>query len=102
MIQGYDELNCLGVGVGGMYGGPDLDWLRNRIVWSQPGRLAPPYVAGWVKSITTWQDFEEAIQEVFANYFQFSNSNYVKIISAIPFTDPLSGNNEVHIVCSPS
>jgi len=102
MVQGYDELNCLGVGVGGMYGGPDNDWLKSKIVWPQPGHLAPPYAAGWVKSITTWQEFEEAICEIFRNYFEFSNSNYVKIISATPFTDPLSGNNEVHIILSPS
>lgn len=102
MVDGYDELNCLGVGVGGMYGGPDNDWLRNKIVWPQPGHLAPPYTAGWVKSITTWQEFEEAIHEIFANYFEFSNSNYVKILSAIPSTDPLSGNNEVSIVLNPS
>ncbi len=102
MVYGYDELNCLGVGVGGMYGGPDNDWLKNKIVWPQPGHLAPPYAAGWIKSITTWQDFEQAIQEIFANYFDFSNSNYVKILSAIPSTDPLSGNNEVSIILASS
>jgi hypothetical protein len=102
MVQGYDELNCLGVGVGGMYGGPDNDWLKSKIVWPQPGHLAPPYAAGWVKSITTWQEFERAIQEIFANYFDFQNSNHVKILSAIPFTDPLSGNNEINIIIIPN
>ena len=57
MTNDKDEFNSLGVGVGGMYGGPDVDWLKNKIVWPQPGHIAPPYIAGWVKTITSWQEF---------------------------------------------
>ena len=60
MTSDQDEFDALGVGVGGMYGGPDVDWLKNKIVWPQPGHIAPPYTAGWVKTITSWQDFEES------------------------------------------
>jgi len=101
MTNDQDEFNSLGVGIGGMYGGPDVDWLKNKIVWPQPGHIAPPYTAGWVKTITSWQDFEKAIKEIFRNYFGISNNNNVKIISAIPTTDPNPGNNEVSIILTP-
>ena len=101
MTDEQDEFDCLGVGVGGMYGGPDVDWLKNKLAWPQPGHIAPPYVAGWVKTMTTWQEFENTIKEIFAGYFGISNNNLVKIISTIPCTDPHPENNEVGIVLSP-
>jgi hypothetical protein len=101
MTNNKDEFNTLGVGVGGMYGGPDIDWLKNKIVWPQPGHIAPPYTVGWVKTITSWQDFEKAIREIFSEYFDFSNINNVKIMSATPATDPDLGNNEVSIILTP-
>jgi uncharacterized repeat protein (TIGR01451 family) len=101
MTNDQDEFNCLGVGVGGMYGGPDIDWLKNKIVWPQPGQIAPPYIAGWVKTITSWQDFEKAIKEIFMGYFGFSNDNTVKIIAATPFVDPNPEDNEVSIIITP-
>jgi len=101
MTDDQDEFDALGVGVGGMYGGPDVDWLKNKIVWPQPGHIAPPYIAGWVQTITSWQDFEKVICEIFREYFNISNTNYVKIISSTPSTDPNPGNNEVSIILSP-
>jgi FlaG/FlaF family flagellin (archaellin) len=71
MTSDKDEFDSLGVGVGGMYGGPDTDWLKNKIVWPQPGHIAPPYTTGWVKTITSWQDFESAISEIFQVQFSF-------------------------------
>ena len=102
MTTNQDEFNALGVGVGGMYGGPDVDWLKNNIAWPQPGHLAPPYIPGWVKTITSWQEFEKTISEIFASYFGFSNINNVEIISATPSTDPNLKNNEVSIILTPS
>jgi hypothetical protein len=101
MTNDQDEFNALGVGVGGMYGGPDVDWLKNKIVWPQPGHIAPPYTAGWVKTIISWQDFQKAISEIFRNYFGISNNNNVKIISATPTTDPNPENNAVGITLIP-
>ena len=98
MTNDQDEFNSLGVGVGGMYGGPDVDWLKNKIVWPQPGHIAPSYTAGWVKTITSWQEFAQTICEIFRGYFGISNNNNVKIISATPSTDPNSENNEVSII----
>jgi len=101
MTSDQDEFNSLGVGVGGMYGGPDVDWLKDKIVWPQPGHIAPPYIAGWVKTITSWQDFAKAISEIFRSYFGISNNNNVKIISATPTTDPDPENNAVGITIIP-
>jgi len=101
MTSDQDELNALGVGIGGMYGGPDVDWLKYRIIWPQPGHIAPPYTAGWVRTITTWLDFEETIIEIFKDYFGISNINNAKIIAVTPSTDPQPGNNEDSIVLTP-
>jgi uncharacterized repeat protein (TIGR01451 family) len=101
MTANQDDFNALGVGVGGMYGGPDVDWLINNIVWPQPGHIAPPYIPGWVKTIISWQEFEKTISEIFASYFGFSNINNVVIISATPYTDPYPENNVANIVLTP-
>jgi hypothetical protein len=101
MNPNKDEFDALGVGVNGTFGSPDIDWLKNKIVWPEPGRIAPPYVAGWVKTITSYQSFEETIKEIFRTYFGISNTNTVRIISSTPTTDPNTGNNEVSIVLTP-
>ena len=101
MTDDQDEFDALGVGVGGQYGGPDVDWLKNKIVWSQPGNLAPPYIPGWAKTITTWQEFENTIMQIFRGYFGISNINTVKIIETTPSTDPNPDNNEVSIILTP-
>ena len=93
-----DEFDALGVGVYGQYGGPDTEWLQNNIVWPQPGNIPPPYIAGWVKTIASYQSFEETIKDIFLNYFGISNNNNVKILSVTPATDPNLGNNEVNII----
>jgi uncharacterized repeat protein (TIGR01451 family) len=102
MNSNKDEFDSIAVGVNGTYGSPDTDWLKNKIVWPQPGSIAPPYIAGWVKTITSWQGFEETISEIFKNYFGISTNNNVKIIAATPSTDPNLGNNEVEITIIPN
>lgn len=41
------------------------DWIKNEIVWPQPGAIAPPYPLnnGWVRMIASYNDLEEAIKE---------------------------------------
>jgi uncharacterized repeat protein (TIGR01451 family) len=101
MTNNQDQFNALGVGVGGMYGGPDVDWLKNRVVWPQPGHIAPPYIAGWVNTTRSWQEFANTISEILGSYFGLSNINNVAIISATPSTDPNTENNEANIVIIP-
>ncbi|HVQ01414.1 MAG TPA: type IV pilin [Candidatus Thermoplasmatota archaeon] len=101
MTSDQDQFNVLGVGVGGMYGGPDSAWLKNKVVWPQPGHIAPPYIAGWVKTITSWQEFQNAMSEILGSYFGISNINNVEIISATPSTDPNPDNNGASIEIIP-
>ena len=71
MTEDQDEIDSLAVGVGGMYGGPDLAWLRDYIVWPQPGYIVPPFDegSGWVREVDSWQNFSEAIDEQFTILF---------------------------------
>ncbi|MCJ7572576.1 MAG: VWA domain-containing protein, partial [Candidatus Thermoplasmatota archaeon] len=99
MTNDRDQFDSLAVGVNGYYyTGPDVYWLKNKIVWPQPSYIAPPYIAGWVKTITTWQEFEQAIIEIFSGYFGVSNNNYVQIISSTPSIDPNPEDNEMSII----
>lgn len=83
-----DELDSLAVGPG-----PDIHWLMNKIVWPQPGYIVPPFTdtPGWVSKIDTWQEFENAINEMFI--IQFSGiETSVEILNLAP-RDPFSDNN---------
>ncbi len=88
-----DEFDSLAVG-----SGPETNWLRDNIVWPQPGYIAPPYAAGWVKYIASYQEFEAAIKEIFRGYFGMSNSNTVKIITSTPSIDPNPEDNEMNLI----
>ena len=66
-----DEFNVIAVG-----SDPDLDWLKNNIVWPQPGYYAPPYDQGpgFVVHVQSWDDFEAAIAEIFGLLFTGINN----------------------------
>ena len=93
MDEKQDEIDSLAVGVGGMYGSPDTDWLNDSIVWPQPGYIGPPFDkgSGWVSTITTWEDFERAITEMFRIQFA-SIKTTVELVSLDP-RDPNPNNN---------
>ena len=76
-------------------------WLKNKIVWPEPGNYAPPYNPGWVRNVSTWQEFSESIREILMNLFGKNITNYVKVIAVTPFTDPNPENNEVVIILKP-
>jgi hypothetical protein len=99
MTNDKDELDTLAVGVGGMYGGPDTDWLKDRIVWPQPGHIAPPYITGWVRTITSWQDFQKAISQIFQVQFHFINET-VSVIN-LSIEDPNSSNDIASVTILP-
>jgi len=92
-ISEKDEFDSLAVG-----SGPETNWLRDNIVWPQPGHIAPPYAAGWVKYIGSYQEFEATIKEIFRGYFGISNSNTVKIITSTPSIDPNPEDNEMNLI----
>jgi hypothetical protein len=76
-------------------------WLKNNIVWPQPGNYAPPYNPGWVRNVSSWQQFSESICEILRNLFGLTINNYVKIVAVTPFNDPNPENNEVIIILTP-
>lgn len=56
-----DRITCEFIGSNTQY----RDWLKDSIVWPQPGQIAPPYPtdSGWVRMISTFLEIKEAIQE---------------------------------------
>jgi len=96
MQEEQDEFDSLAVG-----SGPDVPWLNNSIVWPQPGYIAPPYTngSGWVNHVANWQEFEDAINELFKFLFQ---SIPLEIeLSDSTTIDPNSENDNVIILITP-
>ena len=95
LTPNQDEFDCIAVG-----NETNTLWLKNKIVWPEPGNYAPPYNPGWVCNVSNWQDFSETINDMFRVIFS-SILNNVKIIAAIPITDPNLENNEVDLTLIP-
>jgi len=88
MDEDDDEFDAMAVGTG-----PDTYWLRDNIVWPQPGYEGPPFDSGpgWVTHITSWTEFESAISEMFR--VQFSAIKTTVQITSLDSKDPYSGND---------
>jgi len=101
MKEDQDEFDALAVGVGGMYGSPDTDWLNDSVVWPAPGYIAPPFDKGpgWVSTITTWQDFENSIVDMFI--YQFGSVKTTVNLNKMDTRDPYSENDFHTIVINP-
>jgi len=96
LTPGQDQFSTIAVGQD-----TNTPWLKNSIVWPGPGNYAPPYNPGWVRNVSSWQQFAESIREILMNLFGFTINNYVKIIAVTPFNDPNPENNEVIIILTP-
>jgi hypothetical protein len=61
MTEDQDRITCEFVGTNTVL----RDWLKDSIVWPEPGSIAPPYPSdvGWVRMISTFQELKEAIDE---------------------------------------
>jgi len=96
MQEDQDELDSLAVG-----SGPNVLWLNSSIVWPQPGYIAPPYTngSGWVNHVTGWQEFADAINELFQ--FLFQSMPITIELSASTTIDPNVENDIVIILISP-
>jgi hypothetical protein len=59
-----DEIDAEAIG-----SGPDINWLRDNIVYPQPGTIAPPYpqpgTSGWVHAVADAQEFSDSMCEKF-------------------------------------
>ena len=70
IAAGIDEIDSEAIGVTSTW----REWLRANIVYPGPGVFAPPYPdppgsAGFVREVTTFAEFEEAINEKFEAAF---------------------------------
>jgi hypothetical protein len=59
--EGLEEIDAEGVGVSGA----TLSNMRIYLVHPQPGTIAPPYNPGWVDSVASFAEFEEAMATKF-------------------------------------
>ena len=63
MTESQDEIDAEGVGITNV----NRDWLKDNIVWPQPGYIAPPFMGpGWVRVVADFQVFADTICEKFA------------------------------------
>jgi len=58
--EGLDELDSEAIGAG-----PDIPFLRDDVVWPQPGTEAPPFTPGWVQWVPDADAFADAVAEKF-------------------------------------
>lgn len=96
-----DEFDAIAVGNGsGGYPGPDIDWLRDSIVWPN-GYEAPPFNQGpgWVRHVDNYQEFANSIKKEFKVIFS-GIINTIKIINSIP-PDRNDENDETSITIVP-
>jgi hypothetical protein len=63
MTSDQDELDAEGIGITTT----NRNWLRDSIVWPQPGYIAPPFNQGpgWVRVFATFQEFVPSLCEKF-------------------------------------
>jgi hypothetical protein len=66
---GLDELDSEGIGTG-----VDMNYLRDSVVWPQPGTIAPPYTAGWVEQVADATAFAAALANKFQVIIQTSTT----------------------------
>jgi len=57
MTTNQDEFNVEGIGISSS----NRDWLKDNIVYPQPGSLAPPYVPGWVRVVANAEEYADTI-----------------------------------------
>jgi uncharacterized repeat protein (TIGR01451 family) len=101
MTDDQDEFNSIAVGQSASH----ATWLKESIVWPDPGYFAPPFrietpKRGWVRNVTTWQEFADSINESFGIIF-----NSIPIKTEIGFSnliDPKEANNIKTLILLPN
>ena len=96
-----NEFDAIAVGNGsGGFPGPDINWLRDSIVWPN-GYEAPPFDKGpgWVRHVDDYQEFANTIKKEFKVIFS-GIINTVKILDSIP-PDPNADNDVTSITIVP-
>ena len=101
MTIDQDEFDVIAVGDSYEFG----PWLKEKIVWPEPGYYAPPFLIGsphrgWLRNVSTWAEFAETIDECFGIIF-----NRVPItveISYKSYSDPKIANDLASIIIVPT
>ena len=101
MTIDQDEFNAIAVGDSA----PHASWLKEEIIWPEPGYYAPPFLIGnphrgWLRNVTTWAEFAETIDECFGMIF-----NRIPItveISYKSYNDPKEANDLASIIIVPT
>ena len=61
VAEGLDELDAEAI-----TSGADVAWLRDYVVYPQPGYQTPPFAGpGWVRYVDTFEEFADTIGEKF-------------------------------------
>jgi len=97
MTDDQDQINALVVD--GAYGF-DLNFLKDYLVWPQPGYIAPPITeTGWVREFNTMNQFKDSVSYQL-NIDFFERTNIAELISQ-KFIDPDVSNNIAKITIIP-
>jgi len=96
-----DEFNAIAIGESA----PHALWLKENIVWPQPSYYAPPFILdgptrGWLRNVTTWEEFANSIDESFGIIFGKITVS-VKIMSTASIIDPKEVNDISSVVLKP-
>jgi uncharacterized repeat protein (TIGR01451 family) len=100
MTIDQDEFDAIAIGESA----PHASWLKEKIVWPEIGYYAPPFLItkphwGWLRNVSTWEEFAESIDECFGIIF-----NQIKTeveIHQSSFTDPKVANDFDEILIIP-
>jgi len=92
MTESQDEFDAIAVG----HSSPHAIWLKNNIVWPEPGYFAPPFQPhidqGFVNEIETWQEFADSINNIFKLLFS-QIPVHAQLKTTAYITDPKIANN---------
>jgi len=95
MTEDQDEFDAVAVG-----SEPDVPWLRDEIVWPQPGYdIWPSPGPGWVHLVSNYTEFAQTIDEQFKIIFN-SVTSRVEIVASTPI-DPNGANNKASVILAP-
>jgi len=95
-----DEFNAIAIGESV----PHAPWLKENIVWPEPGYYAPPFIIdiptrGWLRNVTTWEEFADSIDESFGIIF---GKIIVSVeITSTALTDPKKVNDIATVIIVP-
>ncbi len=76
-------------------------WMKDELVWPEPGSYGEPdhFVPGWVRNVSNYNDFQQAVEEMFDTVFN-SIQVSIEVIESQP-ADPNPTNNKIQVIITP-